>query len=581
LTSSSQQHPLKCILSLQLLIVIFTVIAPCCFSQTSPTGPVPHPADLVFRNAEIYTVDAARTWVEAIAIDEGKIVYAGTNEGVLPWIGQATEVISLQGRMVLPGFHDAHVHLISGGIEMGECNLIGLNTQKTLLDTVRTYAMANPDEEWISGGGWELPIFPGGNPHKSLLDAVVPDRPVFLTSSDAHTAWVNSAALKIAGITRHTPDPPNGRIERDPKTGEPTGTLREEAMNLITAQMPPYSDEDYLEGLRRGLEMTNRFGITSVQEANASQKMLEAYHTLDQKGELTVRVLASMKTNLSAGKAQIPQLVAWRNLYESPHLRTSAVKIFADGVIEARTAAMLEPYLDLPDNRGFLNLKSDSLQKLIVALDSAKFQVHVHAIGDRAIRTTLDAFAAAQQQNGIRDSRHHMAHIQMIDSLDVLRFRPLGVIANFQPLWAYADTYITELTEPALGQERSRWLYPINSVKETGAMVVFGSDWSVTSMNPLHGMQVGVTRLSLEDSTGTAWIPQERVDLATMIAGYTINGAYLNFEEKETGSIEVGKAADLVVLDRNLFEIPPQDIHGVRVMLTLLEGKVVYKAENW
>ena len=241
---------------------------------------------------------------------------------------------------------------------------------------------------------------------------------------------------------------------------------------------------------------------------------------------------------------------------------------------------MLEPYLDVADNRGFLNLGADSLEQFMVALDSAKFQVHVHAIGDRAIRVTLDAFAAARQQNGIRDSRHHMAHIQLIDSLDVLRFRPLDVIANFQPLWAYADTYITELTEPALGPARSRWLYPINSVKETGAMVVFGSDWSVTSMNPLDGIQVGITRLSLEDSTSTPWIPQERVDLATMIAGYTINGAYLNFQEDKTGSVEVGKAADLVVLDRNLFEVPSNEINNVQVLLTLMDGKVVYEGDS-
>ena len=290
----------------QLFLIIFIGNASFCLSQTSSNNSVPHPTDLVLRDAAVYTVDAARSWAEAIAIDEGKIVYVGTNVGVLPWIGQDTKVMSLKGRMVLPGFHDAHVHLIAGGMELGECNLLGTDTQHAILDTVRAYAAANPDEEWISGGGWELPIFPGGNPHKSLLDAVVPDRPVFLTSSDAHTAWVNSAALKIAGITRHTPDPPNGRIERDPKTGAPTGTLREEAMGLVTAHMPPYSAEDYLEGLRRGLEMANRFGITSVQEANASQKMLEAYHALDQKGELTVRVVASIKTNLSVGKAQIP-----------------------------------------------------------------------------------------------------------------------------------------------------------------------------------------------------------------------------------------------------------------------------------
>ena len=568
-------------LALRFLFTILTSSVSCCFLWASPNDSLPHPADLVLRDAAVYTVDAARTWAEAIAIDEGRIVYVGTNEGVIPWIGQETDVLSLKGSMILPGFHDSHVHLVTGGIELGECNLLDLDTQKGLLEAIRRYAEAHPDEEWIRGGGWELPAFPGANPNKRLLDAVVPDRPVFLTAADGHSAWVNSAALARAGITRSTPDPPHGRIERDPATGEPTGTLREEAMQLVMEHMPTYTAEDYLEGLRRGLAMANRFGITSIQEASASKEILEAYYTLDQQGELTVRVVASVKADLARGEAQIPQFIAWRDAYQSPHLRIHTVKIFADGVIEARTAAMLEPYLDRKDSRGTLNLEPDSLHQLITALDRADFQVHVHAIGDRAIRTTLGAFAEARKQNGIRESRHHMAHIQLIDSIDVLRFRPLGVIANFQPLWAYADTYITELTEPALGLSRSRWLYPIASVIKTGAMVVFGSDWSVSSMNPLDGMQVGVTRLGLEDSTGTPWIPRERADLATMIAGYTINGAYLNFEEKETGSIEVGKAADLVVLDRNLFDVSPKNIHQVRVLLTLLEGKIVYKAETW
>ncbi len=569
------------ILTLRLLFIILASHAPLCFSQASTTVKAPHPADLVLKDAVIYTVDASRSWAEAIAIDEGRIVYVGTNEGVVSWIGQETNVLSLNGKMILPGFHDAHVHLVSGGIELSECNLLGFETQEAILDAVGDYAAAHSEEEWIRGGGWELPIFPGANPHKSLLDAVVKDRPVFLTAADGHSAWVNSAALARAGINRTTPDPPYGRIEREPTTGEPTGTLREEAMHLVTKHMPPYTTEDYLEGLRQGLAMANRFGITSIQEASASREILEAYQTLDLQGKLTARVVASMKADLSRGVAQLPQLLAWRDTYHSSHLRTHTVKIFADGVIEARTAAMLEPYLDQQTSRGTLNLEPESLTQLITALDSANFQIHVHAIGDRAIRTTLDAFAEAQSQNGIRDSRHHMAHIQLIDSIDVLRFRPLGVIANFQPLWAYADTYITALTEPTLGPARSRWLYPIASVMRTGAMVVFGSDWSVSSMNPLDGMQVGITRLGLKDSTGLSWIPQEKVELATMIEGYTINGAYLNFEEQETGSLEVGKAADLVVLDRNLFDVSPQDIHQVRVMLTLLEGKTVYKAEDW
>jgi predicted amidohydrolase YtcJ len=421
-----------------------------------------------------------------------------------------------------------------------------------------------------------LPIFPNGNPHKSLLDSIVADRPVYLSAADGHSAWVNSKALEIAGITKDTPDTPSGRIERDPKTGEPTGTLREDAVDLVAKHLPEYAQKDYIAGLKRGLEMANRFGITSLQEASADSTHLEAYLELDRKDELTARVVTAMYIDPAKGLIQIPRLIAFRKKYHGKRLRACAVKIFADGVIEARTAAVLQPYLDHGD-LGKPNWDAETLEKIVAALDSAKFQVHIHAIGDRGIRMALDAFQAAREKNGSRDSRHHIAHLELIDPDDISRFRQLGVVANFQPLWAYADLYITDLTEPALGPERSRWLYPIASVLKTGAVIACGSDWSVSSMNPLDAMQVAVTRRGLEDSTGAVWRPQELVELAPMLAGYTINGAYVNFEEKETGSLEVGKAADLIVLDRNLFEIPAHAIHRTKVLLTLLEGKEVYR----
>jgi hypothetical protein len=274
---------------------------------------------------------------------------------------------------------------------------------------------------------------------------------------------------------------------------------------------------------------------------------------------------------------QIPRLIELRKKYQGRRLRANTVKIFADGVIEAHTAALLEPYLDQPDNRGKANWEPDAFNQLVTALDREGFQIHVHAIGDRAIRLALDAFEAARAANGSRDSRHHIAHLELIHPQDWPRFRRLGVIANFQPLWAWADPYITQLTEPILGPERSRWLYPIASLVKTGALMVGGSDWSVSSMNPLDAMQVAITRRGLTDAAGPAWIPEERVDLPTMIAGYTINGAYVNFQETETGSIEVGKAADLIVLDRNLFEIPAPEIHRVKVLLTRLAGKEVFR----
>ena len=532
-------------------------------------------AETVFRNGAVYTVDAARSWAETVAVRGGRIVYVGSDAGVASWIGPATRSIDLQGKMLLPGFHDSHVHLIGGGIELGECDINGLTTVDQILEAVKRYADLYPERKWIKGGGWPLTV-EEGNPHKSLLDKVVSDRPIMLDAFDGHSVWVNSKALEIAGITKETPDPARGRIERDPKTGEPTGTLRESAARLIVNKIPPYTHQEYVKGLRRGLELANRLGITSVQEASVGEQQLNAFDELDRSNELTVRTVAAMRIDPAKFSSQIPQFVEWREKYRGKRLKTTAVKIFQDGVIESRTAALLQPYLVETGDRGWLNLEPEVLKPLAAQLDRLGFQIHIHAIGDRAIQSSFDALEFARQQNGSRDSRHHLAHVELFDPTDIDRFRRLGVIANFQPFWASADLYIVKMTEPILGPDRSRWLYPIRSVANTGAVIACGSDWSVTSMNPLDAIQIAVTRRGLTDGPGAAWIPEEVVDLPLMIAGYTINGAYVNFQEQETGSIEVGKSADLVVLDRNLFEIPKHEIHNAKVLLTMLEGCEVY-----
>jgi predicted amidohydrolase YtcJ len=556
-----------------LAVVLLGSLSPIALAQKAPA----QVADLVFRNGAVYTLDASRRWAEAVAVRAGRIVYVGTGQGVRSLIGPKTTVVDLQGKMLLPGFHDSHVHPVSGGIELNECQLSDLATEAEILEAVRRYAEQNPHKAWIRGSGWQLPIFPNANPNKSLLDKIVPDRPVFLSAADGHSAWVNSRALEIAKITKDTPDPKPGRIERDPATGEPAGTLREGAIGLVSRYIPKYTPEDYVNGLRRGLEMANRFGITSFQDADVGTEMLNAYATLDRQGELTARVVAAIEVDPSKGTAQVPKIVAMRKQYRGQRLRANTVKIYADGVIESHTAALLEPYLGTNGDRGKANVEPEVFNPLAAALDREGFQIHVHAIGDRAIRNTLDAFEFARTKNGARDSRHTIAHLELFNPQDVPRFRRLGVVANFQPLWAFADPYINQLTIPVLGPERSRWLYPIHSIARTGAVIACGSDWSVTSMNPLDAIQVAITRRGLDDGPGAAWIPEETVDLAEMLAGYTINGAYLNFEEKETGSIEVGKAADLIVIDHNLFEIPPHKIHEAKVLLTLLAGKEVYR----
>jgi predicted amidohydrolase YtcJ len=469
------------------------------------------------------------------------------------------------------------VHLITGGMTLSNCNLSGIETLAGVLEAVRKCRSANRYKSWITGSGWDLPLFKGASPSKELLDQVTPDVPVYLESADGHSAWVNSRALKLSGVGRDTPDPPRGHIERDDKTGEPSGTLRESAMGLVAQKMPPPSVEEYREGLRRGLERANSFGITSIQEANASEDLLRAYRDYDRSGQLSARVVAAIHVDPARGVSQIPGLMRLRQKYRSPRLKADAAKIFVDGVIEAHTAALLSPYLDRPGYSGTPNYSPELLTKLITSLDGAGFQIHIHAIGDRAIRMSLDSFEAAQTVNGKHDARHHIAHLELIDPGDIGRFAKLGVIANFQAFWAYADSYITELTEPVLGPERSRWLYPIKSVVKTGAVVVGGSDWSVTSMNPLDAMQVALTRSPLDTPDKKSWLAEERVDLQTMIAAYTINGAYLSRQEKMTGSVEPGKRADLIVLDQNLFAVPVDAIHKVKVLLTMIDGREVYR----
>ncbi|CAN5469274.1 amidohydrolase [soil metagenome] len=534
-------------------------------------------SDLILLNGSIYTVDASRSWTSALAVKDGKIIYLGPESEIKNYKGPNTTVFDLKGKMVLPGFHDSHVHPVSGGLELGECDLTPYRTEDQMLEHIIQYARQHPEKEWIRGGGWQLPLFKDGNPHKSILDRILPDRPVYLEAADGHSAWVNSRALALANIDKKIADPENGRIERDHKSAAPTGTLREDAMKLVSVLLPKYSEEDYIKGLKRGMEIANRYGITSLYEASATENLVKAYAALDERGELKIKVTASLKLNPKQGEFAVKEILTLRDSFNGHNLNLNAVKIYADGVIEAQTAALIDPYLGTNGKRGKPTYEPEELKKFVKQLDKEGFQVHIHAIGDYAVRISLDAFEFSAEVNGKRDSRHHIAHLQLIHPKDRPRFRRLGVVANFQPLWAYSDVYINKLTEPFLGPERSRWIYPIGSMLSSGATVVAGSDWSVSSMNPLLAMQVAVTRRALHAGPGPAWLPEEVADLPSIIASYTINGAYLSFQEKETGSIEVGKAADLVVLDRDLFEIPPHEIHLVNVMLTVLDGKIIYQ----
>jgi predicted amidohydrolase YtcJ len=534
-------------------------------------------ADLILTNAKVVTMAADGARAEALAVAGGKILFVGDRAGALKRRGDATRVVDLGGRMVLPAFQDSHIHLVTGGVELGLCDLNGLATKAEVLTRIRDYAAAHPSVPWITGGGWDLPLFPQANPRREELDAVVPDRPAVLDAADGHSAWANSRALALAGITKDTPDPSGGRIERDPRTGQPSGTLRESAAGLVERLVPELGPDDYIRGLRAGQALANRHGIASIVEASASPELLDAYAALDRAGTLSVRVLACIHVDTGRGVEEVGRLTGLRRRYAGRRLKATSAKIFADGVMESHTAALLEPYVDRPGDRGTPLLEPEAFDALAVALDRAGFQIHVHAIGDRAIRMTLDAFEAAGRANGFRDMRHHIAHLELIDPADIPRFRRLGVAANFQALWAYADPYITDLTLPILGPARSRWLYPVGSVARSGAVIVGGSDWSVSSLNPLLAIQVALTRRGPDDPPGEAWIPEERADLTTMLRAYTVNGAWLSHEEAWRGSLEAGKAADLIVLDRDLYAVPPAEIGRARVLLTLIEGREVFR----
>ena len=534
-------------------------------------------ADLVIRNASIFTAtltDSGTVTRGSIAIRDGRILYVGPDSGTRTLVGANTETIEGTDGMVIPGFVDSHVHPY-GGVELMECDLGGDSTSAQAIASVRRCAEERPNAAWIRGTGWQLPIFDQGNPTAAQLDEAVSDRPAFITAADGHSAWVNSRAITLAGLDSIA-DPPNGRIERD-SSGAPSGTLRESAMQLVSRLLPAYTAADYVAGFTVAFELASSFGITAIVDANADSTMLEAYRLMDSMGTLPVRVTAAQDLGLTPGVGKVERVKRLRDHFHRPLVTANSAKIFMDGVIEARTAALLAPYVDRRGYRGDPSLSQASLDSLVGELDRAGVQIHIHAIGDRAIRMSLDAYEKAMTQAGPGERRHQIAHLELIDPADIPRFGPLGIIANFQPLWAYDDPYIVDLTIPALGPTRSRWLYPIQSVLSAGAIVVGGSDWPVSSMNPLEAIQVAITRRAPDAGPGKGWIPEERADLRAMLRAYTIQGAFARSADSSTGSLEVGKRADLVFLDHNLFELAPHDIAKARVLLTIMDGRVRYR----
>jgi predicted amidohydrolase YtcJ len=564
------------------VIVIAAFSVGCSIQHFSKTKQVS--ADLILFDGKVYTVDANRSWAEAVAVIDGKIAYVGSSSGAKKYKGPNTRLVDLDGKMVLPGFQDAHVHPIEAGMAYLGCSLHDGKSVEDYVLIVKECAQQSPEASFIDGGGWTMDLFEDGLPDKRLLDEVVSDRPVILKSASGHQLWVNSKTLKIAGIDAETPDPPRGRIDRYKNSKEPSGSLQENsAMNLAFSTRPAYSADQMQAALQFGQHYLNQYGVTTVQDALLKLDGNEAYvggptyMAMDRAGDLTIRVVGALVWNTDSGLEQLSRITDARERFKTPLFSAPSVKIWLDGVMEVHTAALLAPYSDREDGySGELLIKPEQLDVVVSQLDALGFQIHFHAIGDAAVRQSLDSLELARQKNGVRDSRHHMSHIQLFDPADIPRLETLNVVANFQPYWAWADKFITELTIPKLGADRSKWLYPIRSVLDTGAVVAFGSDWFVTSGNPLLGIETAITRRDPLTNFSDPFLEDERINLADAIEAYTINSAYVNFIDDETGSIEEGKLADLIVLDNNLFELAPNEISDAQVLLTLLEGNPVY-----
>ncbi|HSJ20920.1 MAG TPA: amidohydrolase [Nocardioidaceae bacterium] len=542
-------------------------------------------SSVVFHRGSVFDGHRHRPGVGAIVTD-GRVLQVAPDADLD--VPAGAEVVDLRGGLLLPGFQDAHVHPVQGGLERLRCDLSQIDTREGYLAAIRAYADANPDRLWIGGGGWSMTVFGPEGPTAAELDAVVPDRPVFLPNRDHHGGWVNSRALELAGIDRHTRDPVDGRIERD-ADGNPTGTLHEGAMHLVEALVTDTTDEEYYRGFLNAQSYLHSLGITAWQDAILGDHAgfddaSSVYVRAAEQGTLTARVRGALWWERDRGLEQVESLLERRKVHERGRFVPGAVKIMQDGIAENYTAGMSAPYLDgcgcATSNRGLSFVDPALLREAVVQLDAEGFQVHFHAIGDRAVREALDAVEQARTTNGANDLRHHIAHIQVIRPEDRRRFAALGVAANMQPLWAAYDEQMTEMTLPFLGPERASWQYPFADLARAGTRLAAGSDWPVSSPDPLAGIHVAVNRVVHGEAGRAGWepfLPEQALTLEQAFAAYTRGSAFVNHLD-ETGTLAPGRLADLAVLDRDPFLGETGRIAEAAVVSTWVDGARVFEA---
>ncbi len=538
-------------------------------------------ADLVLLNGNIVTLDKNNPHAEALAIKGDTVIAVGSNRIIKKYIQkERTKVIDLQGKLVLPGFNDSHVHFVYGGHALMSISLDGVTSFDEIQKRVKEKVEEKKDGEWITGRGWDQEILPGKKwPTKELIDAVAPNNPVVLERICGHCALVNSYVLRISGVTKDTPNPSGGFIVKDPASGEPNGILHEKAMDLI--KWPQLSDKESHDRDKQAvilaMKEAARFGVTSVHDLDYK---IGIFKELLDEGKLTVRVYAGVPLASSLGKIQ--EYKKWKKmLIDNNHmLKFGVIKGFIDGSLGSSTALLSEPYKNNPSTSGLLLMTQEELNDIVSLYDKEGFQIAIHAIGDRGVNVVLNAFEEAIRRNGQRDSRHRIEHATVIIPEDIPRFNKLGVIASVQPVFgpSYGQT-IQSFFEDRLGEERAKYTNIWKTLAQTKARLAFGTDWPVESLNPMEGIYSAVTRKSISDKAGEAWLPEESISMEQAIEFYTLGSAYASFEEDIKGSLQKGKLADIVVLSKDLFTIPEGEILNTEVVYTILGGKIIYSLE--
>jgi predicted amidohydrolase YtcJ len=546
---------------------------------TAAQGLIVEPADIIVIHGRVYTEDPRQPWAQAVAIRGAKIVAVGDDTTIEKMRGMGTKVVNAGGKVVLPGFTDCHIHFLDGSLSLGRVNLEGAKDASDIQKRLREYASEHPGDDWILGRGWNYAMFgPEALPHKKYLDELFPNRPVFLEGYDGHTYWANSKALALAGITRETPNPPNGIIVRNPQTGEATGALKESAQHLVAKVIPKPTRADKLLALRAGMKWANQHGITRVHSAGGDFEILDLFDEMLHRGDLSVRMYIAYFLNPPLLRPKdLDSIEAARKKFHDDWIDAGAVKFMVDGVVESHTAAMLEPYSDDPSLKGKPFWEPANYAAAVAELDKRGLQLFTHAIGDYGVRMALDAYENAEGRHHQRDRRPRIEHIETISAADIPRFGKLGVIASMQPLHSYPDADTLDVWARNAGPDRASRAWAWKSISDGGGHLAFGSDWPVVTLSPWEGIQTAVTRQTAEGTPAAGFVPEQRLTVEQAVDGYTLGAAFAGRREKTEGSLEVGKLADLIILSQNIFDLNPHKIGATKVVTTIVGGRLVYQ----